>query len=239
MTPLKGPIKFFTAVILLFSCTHPKKSPGICLSFDDRSVHQWTQLKPLLNSYNAHVTFFITQYDSLTTEERRLLKGLHNDGHEIGSHGAMHVFSETYIKQNSYEEYLENEIDNNIATLKANGFNATSFAYPYGSKYWLTDLLLLKRFNVLRGVAPISEPIQKIDDIFYDFDNDQTLFALGFDEGVTIDKLEGAFDRAVENNEVLMLYAHAPDKSTLEEILSAAKKRGMTFYRFNDLITSY
>ena len=36
-------------------------------------------------------------------------------GHEIGSHGAIHVVSEYYIKEFGYDAYLEHEIDKNTA----------------------------------------------------------------------------------------------------------------------------
>ncbi|MEI9920689.1 MAG: polysaccharide deacetylase family protein [Bacteroidota bacterium] len=243
-------MKLFLSILLLISllssCSHTKKNPGICISFDDRSIHEWSTLKPLLNSYNAHVTFFVTQFDSLTHEEIQLLKDLQSDGHEIGSHGAMHVLSETYIKEHSYNEWLEKEIDADIANLKGNGFNPTSFAYPYGAKYWFTDHLLKQRFEIVRSVAPLTDPIEDIDDIFYDFDNDRTLSAIGFDKdsGMTEEKIERALNRAVQQNEVLMIYAHIPgdgngnssfDVKFLEKILAASANRGMTFYRFNDL----
>jgi peptidoglycan/xylan/chitin deacetylase (PgdA/CDA1 family) len=205
-------------------------------------------MRPLLSSYNAHVTFFITQFDSLSVGERQLLKEFEADGHEIASHGALHVLSEQYIKEHSYNEYLEDEIDPDIATLSANGFPPASFAYPYGSKYWFTDMLLLQRFDIVRGVVALEDPIEEMDDIFYDFDNDRTVFAGGIDHGsrLTGDKAKAAIDRAAEHNEVLLLYGHTPGDSSdpytfdialLQNILASAAEKGLKFYRVKDLAT--
>ena len=85
-----------------------------------------------------------------------MLRQLENEGHEIGSHGALHVLSENYIRENSYDEYIKNEIDANIFAMKKHGFDPKSFAYPYGAKYWFTDMMLLKKFKILRGVETIN-----------------------------------------------------------------------------------
>ena len=66
---------------------------GIAISFDDRFVKQWYQLRPLLKRYNVKCTFYITQPDSLSDEEVKMLHQLQKEGHEIGCHGAMHVRS--------------------------------------------------------------------------------------------------------------------------------------------------
>jgi hypothetical protein len=95
----------------------------------------------------------------------------------------------TIIKENSYSDYLDKEIDKGIRAMDSLGFNCVSFAYPYGAKYWFTDFLLLKKFKFLRGVAPLNEEknISKIDEVYYLFDDNKTLSAIGFDDisGVT------------------------------------------------------
>jgi len=40
--------------------------------------------------------------------------------------------------------------------MKKHGFDPKSFAYPYGAKYWFTDMMLLKKFKILRGVETIN-----------------------------------------------------------------------------------
>ena len=126
----------FILGFIFISCSSNKDSrrPGICLSFDDRSVNEWFRLREILNRNNVKVTFFITQPDSLSNEEIAKLKTLEKDGHEIGFHGNMHVISEFYIVENSYSDYLEKEINQGIVTMDSLGFNSVSFAYPIWSK---------------------------------------------------------------------------------------------------------
>jgi ribosomal protein L19 len=82
---------------LLFLCNNnDERYSGICLSFDDRSINEWFELRELLNGNEVRATFFITQADSLNSLEIHKLKVLQNDGHEIGFHGNMHVLSEYY-----------------------------------------------------------------------------------------------------------------------------------------------
>lgn len=206
-------------------------------------------MRDLLNRYQARVTFYVTQFDSLSAEEIQMLRDLQKDGHEIASHGALHVQAEAYIKDHSYKEYLANEVDNSIASMNKAGFHLTSFAYPYGSKYWFTDYLLLKRFQSTRGVASSGgKPVEQLDDVFYDFDGNRKLVSIEIDgvTPLTKEKLIPAFDRLATNNEVLMLSAHEPTKlanpqtyffnsDTLEAILREAHKRQFHFYRVSDL----
>src|SRR5688572_11158013 len=127
-------IIFLLFALPIFSCQQSEiKRSGICLSFDDRTVKEWYKMNDLLKKYNSRVTFFITQFDSLDSAEIMMLRQLENEGHEIGSHGALHVISENYIKENSYSEYIKNEIDANSLAMKKNGFVPKSFSYPYGA----------------------------------------------------------------------------------------------------------
>jgi len=242
---------FILLGLLTFSCHENEiKHSGICLSFDDRTVKEWYAIKDLLKKYNSHVTFFITQFDSLDSTEIRMLRELENEGHEIGSHGALHVISENYIKENSYSDYIKNEIDASIFAMKKHGFDPISFAYPYGARYWFTDMLLLKKFKILRGVETINNErdLTLIDDIYYSFDGDRTLAAIGIDQGggLTKEMIKNAIKRASDNQELLMLYGHSPITASdngpynfnidlLEFILNEAKENHLKYFRYGEL----
>ena len=244
-------LTFILLGLLTFSCQQREiKHPGICLSFDDRTIKEWYKMKDLLKKYNSHVTFFISQFDSLDSSEIKMLRQLENEGHEIGSHGALHVLSENYIKENSYDEYIKNEIDANSSAMKKHGFDPRSFAYPYGAKYWFTDMLLLKKFKILRGVEAINSErdLTLIDNIYYSFDGDRTLSAIGIDQGTGLTKemIKNAIKRASDNQELLMLYGHSPITTTdnspynfnidlLEFILNEAKENHLKYLKFSDL----
>lgn len=237
--------------LAIFSCTDgPPREPGICVSFDDRTIEDWYRMRDLFKEYNASVTFFVTQFDSLSSSEVDMLRELEKEGHEIGSHGALHVISENYIKAYSYNQYLKNEIEASIASMRSQGFEPKAFAYPYGAKYWFTDILLLDKFEVLRGVASIDDEhdITSIDEIFYDFDDDRTLNAISMDQNsrLTKDMIQKAMKRASDNKEVLLLYGHCPinnnDRSAynfdiefLKFILSEAKSNNLKHFKMSEL----
>jgi len=242
---------FIILVLALFgSCKndryHYKKeaSPGLLISFDDNCVDQWFELRDIFTKHHARVTFFVTRFDSLTDEQIKMLRVLQQDGHEIGFHGAMHVISEHYIKENDMKTYLKNEIVAGINSMNRAGFYPTSFAYPYSAKYWWTDQEILKYFYVVRSTLPIK-PIKKItsmSDVFYSFDGSRLIYTIPIDRssGLSLASVEEAMQRACAKKEVLMLHGHEPklnfDVAFLEQILDLADKHKLNYYRASDLI---
>ena len=240
------------SLVLFSSCQYNDNPivPGICISFDDRSIKDWYDIKDLLKEYDATATFFITQFDSLDETEIEMLKELQKDGHEIGFHGAKHVYAEYYIKENSYSSYLKYEIDEGLQSMRLAGFDCRSFAYPYGSKYWFTDYLLLKRFDIVRSVATFDkeENLKSIDDIYFRGGDTGVVSAIGIDggSGVTSAMIDGAIKRAKRNGEVLMIYGHQPvwnnnpesyqfSTHLLSYFLEQSKQNGLKFYTFQEL----
>lgn len=249
---LKSRIKIaFFIICALLSCTaHDRYThtslpqAGICLSFDDRAVDAWFRMRELLAKYEAKVTFFVTQWDSLTPAEINKLKILQQDGHEIAFHGARHVLSEYYIKEHSLEDYLNTEILAGIKSMQAAGFYPTTFAYPYSAKYWGTDRELLKYFYVLRSEEPLRDKTDAstIDACYYENTGERLVYAITIDRNANL-KAKGwekALNRAWQNKEVLLLYGHTPmetfDVAFLEEILAMAKSKNLKFFRTSDLI---
>ena len=224
------------------------------MSFDDRSIDEWFKLRKLFNENQVKVTFFITQPDSLSSTELDKLRILEKDGHEIGFHGNMHVSAESYIKEKSLVDYLDKEINMGMRAMDSLGFNCVSFAYPYGSKYWFTDFLLLKKFNFIRGVSGLNyeKDLTKIDGIYYSFENEKILSAIGIDVNSGIDEgmIDRALNRAVNKKEILMLYAHTPAKLNeakgysfdiefLRHIIEKANEKDIHFYTTKELKTKY
>ena len=238
------------ASFYFISCHQKEKlKGGVCLSFDDRYINEWFELRDLFLNNEVKVTFFITQLNSLSTDEIQKLKLLQNDGHEIGFHGMHHVLSEHYIKEYSYKEYFEYEINPGIRWMDSLEFNCTSFAYPYGAKYWFTDYLLGEKFEVLRGVSSLKRSLNIVenDAVFYSHSGNKTVDAIGFDVISAIDTLmiNEAIDRSVNTSEVLLLFAHRPshypDKGYsfniegLKYIIKKVKENDLSFYLINEL----
>jgi peptidoglycan/xylan/chitin deacetylase (PgdA/CDA1 family) len=247
-------------ILVLESCGEKKivRNGGLAISFDDRFVKEWYQLRPLFRKYNAKVTFYITQPDSLSTEEVQLLHQLQKDGHEIGCHGAMHVRSMYYIWDNSLEEYLENEIFHALKTMKKRGFLPKTFAHPGGSQTWYSDRELLKYFTLLRDVSMktrnlwgyhYTREIEDIDEIYYQ-GNTSKVNALLIDTNahLTILDIKKGLQRAAKEGSVLMIFGHRPlTKITnkpeeygfeirfLEEILAESAKLNLKTYTMQRL----
>ncbi|MGC4022266.1 MAG: polysaccharide deacetylase family protein [Cyclobacteriaceae bacterium] len=241
---------FFLLITLLFSCQEKKHQAGICLSFDDRSIKEWFALRDLFNEYGVKATFFVTQFDSLSAEEIEMLHTLEKDGHEIASHGALHIDAEKTIKKYSYKEYFKTEIDPSITSMKKSGFEPVSFAYAYGTKYRFTDYLLLKKFKCTRGVADMrkEKDLSKHNEIFYSYDHNRKFISALIDRAgnVNDEMISRAINRASERNEVLMIFGHVPSETAVNEysfdvnflksILEKAKSKQLKFYRFKDLV---
>ncbi|KRV47834.1 hypothetical protein AQ490_05585 [Wenjunlia vitaminophila] len=127
---------------------------GLLLTFDDRHVREWDAVRPLLREYDARVTFFVCEPDRLDRDERRLLRGLADDGHSIGCHGLRHRRAPGFIAEHGERAYLEQEVLPCLAELRALGCRADSFAYPNSDRDERSDRLLLTLFSRLRAGAP-------------------------------------------------------------------------------------
>lgn len=248
-------------IVILTTCKQKKtvQQGGLSLSFDDRFVKEWYQLRPILNRYNVKCTFYITEPDSLSDEEVKMLHQLQKEGHEIGCHGAMHVRSMYYIWDFSLDEYMKNEIFSALQTMKKQGFNPKTFAHPGGSQTWYSDRELLKYFTLLRDVSMktrtlwdynYTHEIEDIDEIYYQHDNTRKVNALLMDTSakLTIEDIKKALNRASNEGSVLMLFGHKPlmkntqklneygfDTQFLEQILSESTKLNLKTYTMQEL----
>ena len=237
----------------------PAHPPGIALSFDDRFINEWYQLRPVFRKYNAHATFYITQFDSLTPVEIRQLKTLQQDGHEIGCHGAIHTNSINYVRQYSMARYLRDEIQPALRSMKQHGFRPTSFAHPGGAHTNAIDNELLHYFVLLRDVAvaertfwgvTVQWNVQLMPSIYYQFNGDPTVDALLIDEGAGLGMgdLRTAMQKAKQDGTALMLFGHKPYRRAvspggygflterLDSILAESQRLNLRTYTMSDLI---
>lgn len=253
---------YFIVLIELFSTCKQRKivqKAGVAISFDDRFVKEWYQIRPLLKKYNAKCTFYITQPDSLSHEEVIILHKLENEGNEIGCHGAMHVRSMYYIWDFSLEEYMNNEIFPALRTMKKYGFSPKTFAHPGGSQMWYSDRELLKHFALLRDVSMktrtlwdynYTHEIEDIDEIFYQHDDTKKVNALLIDTSakLTIKDIKKGLKRASKEGSVMMMFGHKPltktarkadeygfDIKFLEQILQESAKLNLKTYTMQEL----
>ena len=236
-----------------------RPTAGIALSFDDRFVQEWAKLRPLLKKYEAHATFYVTQFDSLKPEEIEILLQLQADGHEIGAHGATHARSIDYVWQHSMADYFKNEIEAELEPMKKAGLKVSTFAHPGGQQIWFIDQKLLKNyFCLLRDVAlterdlklfTLRRPVFGMNEIYYRFDGNPTVSALLIDQGanVPMKALREGMIRARNTQAAMMLFGHCPlfgnergkygfTVSRLDSILAESQKLGLRSYTMSQLI---
>jgi peptidoglycan/xylan/chitin deacetylase (PgdA/CDA1 family) len=135
------------------------KNTTVSLTFDDGDADNYA-VREALAKNNLHATFYIISGfigKKYMTEEQ--LRGLFNDGNEIGGHSLNHS------KLTGLDGAdLKYEICQDRLNLLALGFNVTSFAYPFGhydqeSKQIVKDC----GYNNARIVADGPETIPVMD----------------------------------------------------------------------------
>jgi peptidoglycan/xylan/chitin deacetylase (PgdA/CDA1 family) len=136
--------------------------PGIALTFDDSYYDEWIEMLPILNKYNAKVTFLISpNYPVNDKNSKEKILKLYNAGNEIGLHTMNHPHLSTYLKNHSINAYYKNEILPGIRFLNSIGIKPGSFSYPYGQFSDKSNKLLSEYFNKIRGMygpANIKKP---------------------------------------------------------------------------------
>ncbi|RMD50612.1 MAG: hypothetical protein D6830_02295 [Ignavibacteria bacterium] len=252
----------FVSILFVFtSCKDTKVLPvknsvgGVCLTFDDDYVKEWSKLSKLLKDHGATATFFVDHTSLMDTSTLNNLVQLHKDGFEIGLHSEHHIDFSKYTSKAELDSLIKNEIDEQIRLLSKYGIKAESFSYPYGLNTNLSDSLLLSKFRKIRDIADEQRHFysmwftnaDEIDDVFYRFDSSGVIKALGIDTnfGISLDDIKKMFDRVKEENSVVVFYAHRPVVNASSEfeisydyirsLVEEAGKRGLKFYRFCDL----
>lgn len=127
--------------------------PGIALSLDDSGVTRWMNARPLFQRYGAHVTFFVSRYAGMGDADKANLRTLTTDGHEIQAHSVNHLRGPEYVEDNGLAAYMDNEVVPSIDVLRADGYDITAYAYPFGARTAETDAAILKHVSILRSVS--------------------------------------------------------------------------------------
>lgn len=227
--------------LLFTACTKLDKEgyikSGVALTFDDNYIDEWHQYIPLLDSFGAKATFYISHYSKLTKEQKHKLHDLQQHGHEIAYHSLNHVNFLKYEKNNKVAELIKNEVDKGMELMKADGFCPKTFAYPYGSHSDALDNCLLRKFKSVRGLNGTRDLAKS----FAPSTNNTKLYAIGMDNssGKSIEQLVNFIRTARGNNTCLVLVGHHIEKpgtkmqvsyERLKRILNTAKELNMQFY---------
>jgi len=126
---------------------------GVALSFDDAYIDHWLSGNELYARYGARLTFFIAYADGITSEQWASLHELARLGHVIEAHSRKHLRAPAYVEEHGLAAYVSDEAEPSIAALRAQGFDVTTYAYPYGSRTNELDRELLERVSLVRSVS--------------------------------------------------------------------------------------
>lgn len=206
---------------------------GILLSFDDYNPDTWTEIMDLFDEYGVKVTFFVT-----LAEPTDFCAEAVSRGHEIGLHTAGHVKMTEISAEEVYEQAIAP-----IEIFRAEGYELTTFAYPYGLYSEELNEELLQYYETLRGAYHFQgcykESLKKgfveaypLDNIYYESDEK-------FREKVVelLDVLSNCNDGTVAS-----VYSHAIGagdwcitSARLEILFEEAQKRDLVFYTYKEL----
>ncbi len=185
-------------------CT-PTGDPAVVLSFDDDFIDQWHGQRDAFVEHGVRATFFVTRFDQLTADEVDMLAELQADGHEIGCHSLTHVDPDVYVEDHTVEQYLDEEVLPAVEAMRAEGFDPTSWSYPWGGRGVAMDDLLAEHFEVLRASGTFSLGEQAL----YDWDCDRLIYGARIDNGhTTLDEIERELDKVVDRGKAVVLYTH-------------------------------
>ncbi len=137
--------------------------PGVTLSFDDAYVDHWLTGADLYARYGARLTFFVAYFAKLRPEQVASLHELANLGHAIEAHGVAHLRAPAYVEAHGLAAYLADEVVPSIDRLRDEGFEVTTFAYPFGARTDEIDAALLRHVSLVRSVSftwtsPATDP---------------------------------------------------------------------------------
>lgn len=220
-------------LVRTFLILPPQENPsGILLAFDDYYAGNWEEHFDLLDQYDARVTFFINAAEPTAFCYKAVERG-----HEIGFHTKGHVNLRDATEVEIYEEAIAP-----IEVFREQGFELTSFAYPYGDYTDTLNALLLQHYKVLRGgwhyQLNTKEALKSglvearcMDNANFDSD-------LRFK--LTVNKM--LYQTRWQEGTIVALYSHGIEAGEwcitperLEYILKRARQLDMEFYTFKDL----
>ena len=220
---------------------------GIAITFDDYAVDKWYGIRDLLNQYDAHVTFFVSDFYDLTDSEINKLRVLQQDGHEIAFHGYAHVEADHYLQSHTIQQYLDAEIIPGIELMNNKGFYPVDFAYPGGAGTETVTEVLGDYFVHVRSTA-YGSPVKNINSVFYQYGSHTShIYGIGLDEsyGHSMDEIYDGIEKAKNEDKILIFYAHVPVTSNpgsseisidrIEKTLINASENNLKFYTISEI----
>lgn len=231
-----------------FSCNKTDAVPavilkgGIAFTFDDYSIDNWYNYVDLFDSLNVKATFYISNYNLLTSAQKNKLHNMQSRGYEIAFHSTNHVNFLKYARDKGCQELIIKEVIEGLQLMNKDGFYPTTFAYPYGKHTDVLDKLLLRYFKSVRALNG-SEDLSKS---LIPLHNNRLLFGLGIDESSkrSLNKIEDLLSVARQTDHCALMLIHNIEKSDtkfqiplckLKEIILKAKSLDLRFYTVSEI----
>jgi len=131
---------------------------GVALAFDDTAIDQWYELRDQLARHHAHVTFFVTRWQTSWSEAGKAkLAELVALGHSVEPHSVNHVHALDYVRDHGLDAYIADEVVPSIDEMRAAGYSTTVFAFPFGQSSPEINAAVLQHIDRVR-VSPGSCP---------------------------------------------------------------------------------
>ncbi len=106
-------------------------SAGVVLTFDDAFVTEWQQMTEHIPQ-GLPLNFFVSRYPSLSQTKKLKLQDMQQEGHAIEYHGTNHENAVDYVEEWGKNAFINEEFLPGLEAMRADGFNVTSYAYPFG-----------------------------------------------------------------------------------------------------------
>ena len=123
---------------------------GLALTFDDYNIDNWFSYIGLLDSAKVKCTFYVSNYNKLSTNQKEKLLQLQDHGHEIAFHSSNHKNFVEKMQSHGFKKLMEEEIVSGLQLMHNDGLFPKTFAYPYGAHNLIMDKVLLKKFKSVR-----------------------------------------------------------------------------------------
>ncbi|MBT8494735.1 MAG: polysaccharide deacetylase family protein [Deltaproteobacteria bacterium] len=140
---------------LTFPDLHRDPTPraGVVITFDDAFVDNWHGARDLFAAYDARATFFMTRFWKQTRTRKDKLHELLALGHAIESHGHNHIDGPRYAEELGVQAYVDDEVLPSLDAMREDGFDPSTFAYPYGARTGQLDAAILERVELVRSLS--------------------------------------------------------------------------------------
>lgn len=239
---------------MLFRCSKdsaPLLGPGLFLSID-KPADTWYHLRDFLNQHHVKLTFYIEEYQKLHDSSINILKQMQSDGHEIAHHTSTHPHSTHYVMKYGMNQYLKHEIFAMTDSMRQDGFNPVTFAYPFGDCSAELDNNLLQHFNSLRKTIGtyLNKHIADMDQLYFRYGSLKLFFGTGIDvrHHHSLNEVFEALEKAKSSRQTLSLYCHFLSttgqleetnshimEDDLKQIILKAKELGLRFYTASEI----